>query len=176
MTGNNKTSWMKIVIVCIFAGMLGIGYKWYSKRTMVVQPIQFNHLKHNKLSCEICHPGILKKAKAGLPSISLCANCHATSPDLSETGKKWWIYFLNKDPEIVPWQPLYSVPKHAYFSHRRHLSIASKEKLLSCPVCHGDIHKTERIPQKRLVNFSMEKCRRCHRYWKVSTDCTACHR
>jgi predicted CXXCH cytochrome family protein len=74
--------------------------------------------------------------------------------------------------EDIPWNRIYDVPGHVYFSHRRHVAVASVE----CATCHGDIASSTTPPPAPLNDISMAFCIDCHEKEKVTTDCNACHR
>ncbi|MFQ5654026.1 MAG: cytochrome c3 family protein, partial [Planctomycetota bacterium] len=76
--------------------------------------------------------------------------------------------------EEIPWLQFQLAPRHVFFSHRRHVSIAG----LECTVCHGDMSRralpvTEPDFPRRL--WGMNRCVECHLEEEVSTDCLACH-
>ncbi|RMG93037.1 MAG: hypothetical protein D6706_16010 [Chloroflexi bacterium] len=173
--------------ILIVAGSL-LGWEWYYGRGIAVQPIQFNHAKHDGMGCNICHSGVPTKVQAELPSLSLCMNCHAVPPVKDKEAVALWDKAKDA-PDTAPWESLYQVPEHVYFSHRTHL--ANWERTgITCSVCHGDIHKSSAPPHQALVGFSMNACITCHNdvagyckscdkagtELKPSTDCVACHR
>lgn len=77
-----------------------------------------------------------------------------------------------KSDEDIPWNRIYDVPNHVYYSHRRHVTVAGIE----CATCHGSIASTTTPPQAPLNDISMAFCIECHEQEKVTTDCNACHR
>jgi predicted CXXCH cytochrome family protein len=74
--------------------------------------------------------------------------------------------------EDIPWNRIYDVPGHVYFSHRRHVAVAGVE----CATCHGDIASSTTPPPAPLNDISMAFCIDCHEKEEVTTDCNACHR
>jgi hypothetical protein len=72
----------------------------------------------------------------------------------------------------IPWHRVYLVPSHAYFSHRRHMTIAK----LTCNQCHGDIALTEDPITRPFIEITMDNCLSCHQEKMASVDCVDCHR
>lgn len=159
-----------VLLAALFLGGVGVTlvvYQSQSKR----QPIAYNHKKHIDagLECQTCHTGIAQgQARARLPSIDICMGCHGEGDD----AKTQPIRDFAAKKEAIPWQQVYRVPDHVYFSHRRHVGPAG----LDCSVCHGEM-KTRQTPVTRqAVSVSMTRCVDCHRARRVTTDCLACHR
>ena len=72
----------------------------------------------------------------------------------------------------IPWQRVYRVPSHVYFSHRRHVTLGG----LDCAACHGDV-KGSSVPVTRpAVVLDMKACMDCHQKRQASNDCDGCHR
>ena len=74
--------------------------------------------------------------------------------------------------EEIPWQRVYRMPGHVFFSHQRHVTLAK----VQCPICHGAIEKAVTPPTRPAVNQEMDWCIACHESRQVSVDCNACHR
>ncbi len=139
----------------------------------VQQPIGYNHDLHvNKLEtpCETCHPGSKKGVVATLPSISVCSDCHGDPQGNSpEEAKVVEAVRANKE---IGWVRLYELPRHVYFSHRRHVDVAQ----VACEKCHGPMAARTRPPPAALMTLTMNDCLECHTQRGASTDCDACHR
>lgn len=139
----------------------------------VIQPIQFNHRLHTEeweLDCDTCHRYVLENEFAGRPRVEICAVCHEDPlTDGDEEAKL--VEFIRSGKEI-PWQRLYRVPRHVFYSHRRHVSVAEIE----CAECHGAIGISELPPEAPLNELTMEFCINCHETQEISTDCNDCHR
>lgn len=137
------------------------------------QPIQFNHNLHTQeleMDCTECHRYVEEAEFAGRPKLEYCADCHEESlTENPEEGKL--IEYVGTGREI-PWQRLYHVPDHVYFSHRRHVTVTQ----IDCERCHGDIPLTSSPPEEPLVHLSMDFCMDCHEQEGVSLDCNTCHR
>jgi hypothetical protein len=143
----------------------------------VAQPLPFNHRIHvaNAIECVQCHPGVRTAAHAGLPRVEVCMECHET--DITENpAAKPHVERLRAHASAgteVPWQRLYALPAHVYYSHRRHVAIAG----LACATCHGDIAERTTPPAAPLARtLSMRTCMECHEARGVGNDCAWCHR
>ncbi len=137
------------------------------------QPIQFNHYKHTQeleLECVMCHQGVQDKVRATIPSIEICIECHSEPVTDSPEEEKIRTYYSKG--EEIPWKRLFQVPKHVFFSHRRHVTVAD----LECENCHGDMAKRTKPPSKAPMKIKMNKCLSCHRKLQAKTDCVSCHR
>ncbi len=140
----------------------------------IVQPINFNHKVHLEnagLNCTDCHVNVEKNARAIIPSIEICKNCHSENPISNSPNEKDLIKYIVENKEI-PWNQIYRVPDHVYFSHRRHVAIGEQ----NCSKCHGDMaDKTTPVTHQE-IPITMNNCLDCHRQQKVTNDCLACHR
>lgn len=138
------------------------------------QPIQYNHRLHVQeleLKCGECHRYAATHARATIPNIEVCADCHSDEPNSDSPDEARLIEYIDKG-EKIPWRKVYRVGDHVYFSHRRHTSIAG----IDCIACHGDIRTMTTPITKQSVPISMDRCIRCHEERKAATDCVACHR
>jgi hypothetical protein len=137
------------------------------------QPIAYNHYKHVEeggAECVDCHKYVEVNARASIPNIEVCRDCHeeATSGSDEEAAL---INFITENKKI-PWRQIYTVPDYAYFSHRRHVNLGK----LECTICHGEVGKLTTPVIKPYVEMTMEWCMSCHEERGVSNDCYACHR
>ena len=151
-------------------GLLLISGCW---RGSTIQPIQFNHLLHIEevgLECTDCHQYVKRAEFAGRPTVDICAECH--EEPLTDSAEEALLVEYIEAGEAVPWERLYNVPDHVYYSHRRHVSVAG----LDCSVCHGEIGRTDKPPPRPLKGLTMDFCLKCHEQQGASTDCNACHR
>jgi Zn finger protein HypA/HybF involved in hydrogenase expression len=145
----------------------------FSPSRSVTQPIQFNHQIHVKkagLECAMCHQYFAEHAHSGLPDMAVCQTCHAEPITKSPEEKKLIALFASPAPPAF--QKLFRLPDHAFYSHRRHVTVAK----LACETCHGGIADTTAPPPRPLVTVRMSTCIDCHTKQNVQTDCTACHR
>lgn len=164
------------------------------------QPIEYSHALHAgmyEMDCQYCHSGAERSRHAGVPSSSVCMNCHSQvrteSPEIQKLAK------LVATDTPVPWVRVHRLPDFAYFNHASHVSAG-----LTCQGCHGPVEQMVRVEQKETM--SMGWCLDCHRRTREQeleapmplatlpdekmaapetiakrtltppTDCSACHR
>ena len=85
--------------------------------------------------------------------------------------EKKLVDYIQKN-QSIPWIQVHRVPDHAYFSHRRHVSIGK----VACLTCHGDVAKMTLPFSKPYLPIKMAFCIGCHAKNHVNTDCATCHR
>jgi predicted CXXCH cytochrome family protein len=138
------------------------------------QPIQYNHQLHvqeNDMECAECHLYVQSHARATIPNIEVCADCHSDEPTTESPEEAKLIEYVMEGRRI-PWTKVYRVPSHVYFSHRRHTTLGQIE----CTTCHGNAEEMSTPFDKPLVSMSMNWCMECHERNGVDNDCTRCHR
>lgn len=135
------------------------------------QPIDFFHQVHageRQIACEFCHRTAKTADFAGMPSTRLCMSCHRViildSPEIWKLRSYWEL------GSGVPWQRVYSLPAHVFFSHKAHTALGK----MTCEPCHGPVQSVSKVGKARPM--TMGWCLDCHRKQKASTDCWACHR
>jgi hypothetical protein len=155
------------------------------------QPVAFSHKQHagdNQIACLYCHSAADKSRVAGIPSASLCMNCHSQirkdSPEVQKIAQSI------ADNRPIEWVRVHDLPDHAVFNHSRHVTAG-----LKCQQCHGPIETMERVSQADPL--FMGTCVTCHRTHRevtldesgkpvitreatakklmASTDCSVCH-
>lgn len=139
----------------------------------VRQPIAYSHAVHVKkleMACEACHAAAAGGGELALPALSTCADCHQ-EPNGSSPAEGMVVEAVRAGRDI-PWVRLHELPRHVYFTHRRHVAVAR----ISCERCHGDMGAQARPPPHPLVALTMDGCLDCHRERHASQDCDACHR
>lgn len=139
----------------------------------IKQPIEFNHKKHTGavgLECDHCHRYYKTQANSGPPTIEICIECHETP--ITESKEEEKIRQYHKEGKDIPWQRIYYMPDHVFFSHRLHTQFAK----INCETCHGDMKNQERPPAKPIVLQTMEFCIDCHKENQANIDCLACHK
>jgi hypothetical protein len=167
---------MKMRFACysiFFAILCGLFVTGCSESVNHTQPIQFNHKKHLEdagLKCFDCHTRVLAHEKASIPNIGICKGCHEQPMTESKEEKKL-VDYIQKN-QAVPWIQVHRVPDHAYFSHRRHVSIGK----VACITCHGNVAAMTLPFSKPYLPIKMAFCIDCHAKNKVNTDCATCHR
>lgn len=155
-----------------------------------VQPIAYSHQVHaGKLSipCLYCHSGAEKSRRAGIPSASICMNCHRfvtaafgaikeEEKIAGEQGREMQAVIspelallyaaqgldenLQPDPELVP-TPIAWKRVHSipdFVAFDHRPHVAAG---VACQSCHGPIETMERVRQESTL--SMGWCVQCHR-------------
>ena len=199
---------MKILGGLVLVGAALLFWGWgFLVESAVKQPIEFPHkahldLKDPKFECTTCHDRAEKGAIAGRPSTKKCLSCHSAGEAKSAEEKK--LQALGEKGGEIPWQRVWRLPSHVFFSHRTHLVRAK----LPCQTCHGPMETLTRPPARALKKLTMNDCIGCHEQWqwpkearetkgrgevaavkerapepltsaavtRVSTDCNACHK
>lgn len=144
-----------------------------SDRPKAEQPILYSHKIHVEklgLECIFCHKQALEHQKALIPNIEVCRDCHGEAMTESKEEEKL-VGYIKRD-ERIPWVQVHRVPGHAYFSHRRHVSIAK----IDCSECHGVVGAMALPFSQPHVPVKMAFCVDCHEKRRANTDCAACHR
>ena len=133
-----------------------------TKNYMPDQPIKFSHKVHagqNKIQCQYCHSIASYSKSAGIPSASLCMNCHKVVIAGSRSGKFEIkkIYRAIESGKPIEWVRVHKLPDHAFFSHAQHVAAGKVE----CQTCHGPVETMDLI--KQVSDLSMGWCVNCHR-------------
>jgi hypothetical protein len=168
------------------------------------QPIPFSHALHAGelgLDCRYCHTTVEETARAAVPPLETCMNCHQRIRTESEALAPLRASFVDGTP--LRWKRVHDLPDYVYFDHSAHVT-----RGVGCVTCHGRIDTMERVRQEQPL--SMGWCLDCHRHpeqnlrppqfatsmdWKPdgsaeetgaaiarekhlrpSTDCSTCHR
>ena len=143
-----------------FDGLYGIGvHQGYAPK----QPISFSHKLHAgemQINCAYCHTGVYKGKQAGIPSSSICMNCHNTIKRESPEIQK--IYRAIEKDQPIEWVRVHNLPDLAYFNHSQHTNVGG----LECQNCHGEIPKMEVVQQRHTL--TMGWCVDCHRKTDVN--------
>ncbi|KAB2968983.1 MAG: cytochrome c3 family protein [Thermoanaerobaculia bacterium] len=137
------------------------------------QPLAFNHRLHIQnvgLSCADCHRHASSGARATIPNVAVCGDCHSEA--IGESPEEAKLVTHVQEGRPIPWRQVYWLPEHVFFSHRRHTAVAG----LACETCHGAVAERELPLTGPLVPLSMNACMACHATAGVSNDCIRCHR
>lgn len=186
---------ISLVVTLIGVGVVwqGSAFRWLNNQQGYepVQPMNFSHKIHsgdNRISCLYCHSSADRSRVAGIPSASLCMNCHTQIlPDSPEIQR---IARALEENRPIEWVKVNDLPDHVAFDHSRHVTAG-----ISCQTCHGPVETMERVSQFRTL--SMGECVSCHRSHRevtldeagrpqisrepsprrlmASTDCAVCH-
>ncbi|NVO20982.1 MAG: c-type cytochrome [Bacteroidetes bacterium] len=126
------------------------------------QPIKFSHKVHagqNKTDCQYCHSIATYSKSAGIPSPSLCMNCHKVVTQGTRSGKFEInkIYRAIQSGKSIPWVRIHKLPDHVFFSHAQHVEVGK----VKCQECHGRVEEMDLV--KQAADLSMGWCVNCHR-------------
>jgi len=169
------------------------------------QPIAFSHRLHSgemEMRCLYCHSAADESRHAGVPSASVCMNCHrfvhsgrlpaeaglTAAPVSSELLKLYSAVGFDPasgqyDPahigRPIEWIRVHDLPDFVSFDHSRHVKAN-----VACQTCHGPVETMDRVVQRS--DLGMGWCIDCHREvnadhvpllegLRPSTDCAACH-
>lgn len=155
-----------------------------------VQPIEFSHRLHAgdlKMDCQYCHYGARSSRHAGVPSASICMNCHTNvtagfdalleeraraetqhrEPELVVSSELAKLYAsLGLDETLAPIEgaepnPIEWVRVHNIpdFVYFDHRPHVARG--IACETCHGPVQSMERMRQESTL--SMGWCIHCHR-------------
>ncbi|MBI4595573.1 MAG: cytochrome c3 family protein, partial [Candidatus Tectomicrobia bacterium] len=166
-----------LVFIIFILFILVSGKHFQASAQSVKQPIEFNHKKHLQdvgLECQNCHTLVLTYYRASIPNIEVCSMCHDEGGDGQNASnpKTQKVLEYIKKGEAIPWQKVYQMPDHVYFSHQRHVVMGRIE----CVTCHGKIDQTTLPITTAAVKHTMDSCMNCHKKSGVSNDCVACHK
>ncbi|HET7500030.1 MAG TPA: cytochrome c3 family protein [Kofleriaceae bacterium] len=128
------------------------------------QPIAFSHKLHagdNKVPCLYCHYGARSSRHAGIPSSSVCMNCHGLLEKQTVEIERFK-EAAQLDRPLVAWVKVHNLPDFVYFNHSRHiLSGKWATPQDACHACHGEVEKMTRVEQ--VSPLTMGWCLECHR-------------
>jgi mono/diheme cytochrome c family protein len=188
--GTNRRLMGVFGIIIAFIGMkgcwdacydIGVYYDWETQKGYKPeQPIRFSHKLHagdNEIACQYCHSSVEKSRHAGLPTVSLCMNCHkgiSSGPEFKEKeiakiyeaagfDLKNGTYDESKQNPLK-WIKVYNLPDHVYFNHSQHVVVGKIE----CATCHGDLKSMTVAEQKNPL--TMKWCIDCHRTTEVAME------
>lgn len=138
-----------------------------SKGFAPAQPIKFSHAVHagqNKTDCNYCHYTAKISKTAGIPSGSICLNCHLLVRNGTRSGATEIAKIIDHldQKKAVEWVRIYKLPDFVFFSHEQHVSAGG----INCEACHGDVKKMDRLYQ--FTDLSMGWCIDCHKTRKVN--------
>lgn len=180
-----------ILIFAVVIAALALGYWADWGVSGVKQPIEFPHKTHiaQNIPCTGCHQRAEKDLVAGRPATALCLACHASSDSKNPAIEK--LKAFGEKGQEIPWQRVWRLPPHVFFSHRVHVTVAK----IACQSCHGPMETLDRPPPRPLKTLAMEDCIACHLKAKSAAtrqiklmqpdhvssqrlvnDCVVCHR
>jgi hypothetical protein len=122
-----------------------------------LQPIAFPHTVHardNKIACLYCHSAARTSRHAGIPSASVCMNCHSLLEKQTVEIAKLKEAF--QDGRAISWVKVHNLPDFVYFNHSQHVLSG-----VACQRCHGPVEQMDRVEQ--VSPLTMGWCLDCHR-------------
>lgn len=121
------------------------------------QPVKFDHRHHVRddgIDCLYCHGDAQRSRYAGVPSTSLCMNCHSQiwtdSPNLELVRTS---YFTGTP---IVWRRVNAMPDFVFFDHSAHVN-----KGVGCVTCHGRVDQMAQV--YAASPLTMRWCLACHR-------------
>src|SRR5690554_5783386 len=156
-----------------------------------IQPIHFSHKIHageNGIDCKYCHSSARTSKTSGIPSMSVCMNCHKNITEFTgsedslyvDYSKEFYTAEIQKIYEAVGWDPatqsytgeekpvkwvrIHNLPDFVYFNHSQHVTVAG----LECQTCHGKVESMEIMSQHSPL--TMGWCVECHRETEVNVQ------
>jgi len=152
------SSLLAIPVIAVGAAYVYLESPYYTGQyDQVEQVIQFDHRHHvsdDGIDCRYCHGAVDHSPYAGVPSTSVCMNCHAQiwnkSPLLGELRAR---YFT---AQPIPWNRVHRLPQFVYFNHAIHVN-----KGVGCVTCHGRVDQMAIVEQ--ISPLTMSWCLECHR-------------
>jgi hypothetical protein len=149
---------LAIAVVAVVTGVTRLFRMGMQQGYAPAQPIAFSHKLHagdNKVPCLYCHYGARSSRHAGIPSSSVCMNCHGLL-EKQTVGIELFKEAAQLDRPLVAWVKVHNLPDFVYFNHSRHVLSG-----VACQSCHGEVEKMQRIEQ--VTPLTMGWCLTCHR-------------
>ena len=160
---DNALRWTALLILLLVVGIpascmvLARSVYFTGEQFPIEQPVQFDHRHHVRddgIDCRYCHDLVEENASAGIPSTSLCMNCHSQiwneSPLLAPVRRS---YFTD---EPLRWRRVHQLPEFTFFHHGIHV-----QKGVGCVSCHGRVDQMAQVFQ--VSPLRMNWCLECHR-------------
>jgi hypothetical protein len=123
----------------------------------VPQPVAFSHRHHvgeEGFDCRYCHTTVDTAAFAGMPSPSLCMNCHR---EIFSNSPKLALVFNAVENDVpIAWNRVNDLPDFVYFDHQAHVTHG-----VGCETCHGRVDQMSGMWQAQPL--LMTWCLDCHR-------------
>jgi hypothetical protein len=150
-------------------------YDW-AEPAPVQQVVAYNHQLHIEevgYECVDCHQQVTEDTAAGIPTNTVCLDCHDPEETIDETTSPALALltsYLQQDSEI-PWKRVYRLPEYTFFPHARHIGAGN----LDCAACHGDMSQLATPPERPAYKLRMAWCLDCHQQEEATDDCRVCH-
>jgi len=149
---------LAIVVILAVTGVTRLFRMGMQQGYAPAQPIAFSHKLHagdNKVPCLYCHYGARTSRHAGIPSSSVCMNCHGLL-EKQTVEIEQFKEAAQLDRPLVSWVKIHNLPDFVYFNHSRHVLSG-----VACQRCHGEVEKMQRVEQ--VMPLTMGWCLSCHR-------------
>ncbi len=164
-----------VVGLAVVAGAAALGMGMVTRGERVDQPIVFNHVVHLEdagLECLDCHLNAHTSTFAGIPSKTVCLDCHDSEDEAGEHVQKDKMFAYEDLDEDIPWKRVALTAPDIYFSHRRHVAVAK----LECAECHPGQEALTAPPRTARLVMTMTECVACHAEHGMPEECLHCHR
>lgn len=185
---------MSVIVMFLVGSYFAFGYMMQvgvDQGYEPIQPIHFSHKIHageNGIDCKYCHSSARTSKTSGIPSVSVCMNCHKNINEFTgsadstyvDYSKEFYTAEIQKIYEAVGWDPatqtytgeekpvkwvrIHNLPDFVYFNHSQHVSVAG----LECQTCHGPVEEMEIMRQHSPL--TMGWCVECHRETEVDVN------
>ncbi len=122
------------------------------------QPVPYSHALHAGelgLDCRYCHTTVERAAKAAVPPVTTCMNCHSQVRKDSDVLAPIRAAFAENN-DSVHWTRVHDLPDYVYFNHMAHVNAA-----IGCETCHGRIDQMVKVYQAKPL--TMGWCIDCHK-------------
>jgi len=164
-----------VVVLALIAGAAALGMGIGLRGPRVDQPIAFNHAVHIEdasLECIACHQDAPTSTFAGIPSKTVCLDCHDSEDEAGDNPEKDKLFAFEDEDTDIPWRRVTLDRPDVFFSHRRHVTAAK----LECTECHRDQKSLTAPPRRVHLVLTMTECVQCHAEHGMPEDCIRCHR
>jgi hypothetical protein len=187
--GNSALSqphWLRwaLLATLVVAALAVLGLAWLfaqgraSAGTPAEDTLRFTHQKHVAagVPCVFCHPGVLDRPVAGIPSLAKCVGCHQNIQVASAEGQAGVDVLMEHWDKGIPlrWPKVNDQPDFVYFSHRPHIAAG-----VYCEACHGNVGQMAVARPAYRINMGF--CLACHTQQAAEkqgrlTSCATCHK
>lgn len=191
---NQFAVFMSVVVLFLVGSYFAFGYMMQigvDQGYEPIQPIHFSHKIHageNGIDCMYCHSAARTSQTSGIPSVSVCMNCHKNVTEFTGSADSTYVDYSKEfytaeiqkiydavgwdastqsytgEEKPVKWVRIHNLPDFVYFNHSQHVSVAGIE----CQTCHGPVEEMEIMRQHSPL--TMGWCVECHRETEVNVN------
>lgn len=139
-------------MVCLILAVAGCA-AW--RQVGANQPLRFSHEKmlHQSVECADCHAETAKGAKAGMPKMETCMDCHEDIDKKKDPDHQIASMFENG---VFKAAKITAIPAEVIFSHQKH----TVDHKVACNECHKGIEKSNAVSKE--LRVGMGECIACH--------------